>query len=348
MDFSNALSNALSSQRSSEDSDLLERSTRKRKVDNGTSKNAMPVPVENQPLDDNVVNPSSATVESGTSTPVVDPTDSAMQIAGAGDEQQSAGADPGSGTSLPPPTATAMPRSYLDSVVAAVGDGVVEIGATAEVEDQAAGLPSTTNPAAGARGGTAAAGKSKPYGSWMLVTRKEYRPSGRSAGSGKQPETGSRNASAGGATPTQNASGSRFAPLEEDAGMARQPSRARRANVIVNERQIENERATARSMPRTGTDQVPRQPSRGSGSRRAAEEDEHVVIRGELGGQVINSTRVTHEDGPTANNEESGAHPLEHHTDPPDDFDTEGDVVMEIEDPNGESLKEGGVATTSV
>nr|GLL49392.1 uncharacterized protein LOC109193865 [Ipomoea trifida] len=345
---SNALS-ALSAQRSSEDSDLLERSTRKRKVNDGTSGTALPVPAETQPLEDTMAPPSSVEVVGGGSSPAVDLPASAMQIEEVRDGIQSVAADPDSGTPIPPPIANALPRSYLDTMA----------GVT----------PPTASPAAGTQGGSAAAGKSKPYGSWMIVTRKDNRPIGRSNGSGKQPETGGRNASAGGVTPTHSASGSRFAPLVEDSGadlpppqerherragkqpvengseVARQPSRARRANVIVNERQIENDRAMARAVPTTETEQVASRQSRGSGSRRAAEEDEHVVIRGEMGGQVIHSTRVVTEDVPTVSNEESADHSREHHTDPPDDFDMEGDVVMEIEDQNGESLTEGGVAT---
>nr|GLL27202.1 uncharacterized protein LOC109150389 [Ipomoea trifida] len=63
----------------------------------------------------------------------------------------------------------------------------------------------------------------------------------------------------------------------------------------------------ARATPPTVTDQVPKRQSRGSGSRRAAEEDEHTVIKGEMGGQaawltnnglseVVHSTWNTHDD----------------------------------------------------
>nr|GMD17672.1 uncharacterized protein LOC109156749 [Ipomoea batatas] len=347
-------SNAVSAQRSYEDSDLLERSTRKRKVDDGTSEIAMSVPVETHPREEIVVPPSSAEVDGGALTLVEDPLASAMQIEDVRDEQQSAAADPGSGTPLPSPIANAMPRSYLDSVVgsgsgaapflltslpedevedsmgddAGTGDGVAEFGACAEVDDQDAAVSPNANPAVGTRGGTAIARRSKPYGSWMIVTRKDHRQTGRPSGSKEEAGTG---------LPPLLEQSERRAdkqPAVSGSDVARQPSRTRRANVIVNERQIENERATA---------QVPRRQSRGSGSRRAAEEDEHVVIRGEMGGQVINSARVANEEGPTANTEESEAQSQEHHTDPPDDFDMEGDVVMEIEDPNGENLTEGGI-----
>nr|GMD48478.1 uncharacterized protein LOC109156749 [Ipomoea batatas] len=334
----NALS-ALSAQRSSEDSDLLERSTRKRKVNDGTSSAALPVPAESPPLDDTMAPPSSVEGVGEVSTPAIDLPESAMQIEDVRDGTQSVAADPVADTPIPPPIANAVPRSYLDTVA----------GATTP----------TASPAVGTRNGSAGAVKSKPYGSWMIVTRRDNRQPGRSNGSGKQPETGGRNASAGGVTQTNSASGSRFAPLVEDAEgslpspqeryerragkqpvengseVARPTSRARRANVIVNERQIANDRAMARAETSTETEQVATRQSRGSGSRRAAEEDEHVVIRGEMGGQVIHSTRVVNEDVPTVSNEESADHSREHHTDPPDDFDVEGDVVMEIEDQNG-------------
>nr|GMC92859.1 uncharacterized protein LOC109156749 [Ipomoea batatas] len=372
---SNALS-ALSAQRSSEDSDLLERSTRKRKVNDGTSSAALPVPAETQPLDDTMAPPSSVEGVGGVSTPAVDLPASAMQIEDVRDGIQSVAADPVADMPIPPPIANAVPRSYLDTVVgsgsAGTGDEGEELGACAELVDQAEATTPAASPAVGTRSGSAVAVKSKPYGSWMIVTRRDNRQPGRSNGSGKQPETGGRNASAGGVTQTHSASGSRFAPLVEDAEgslpsqqerherragkqpvetgseVARPTSRARRANVIVNERQIENDRAMPRVETSTETEQVASRQSRGSGSRRAAEEDEHVVIRGEMGGQVIHLTRVVNEDVPTVSNEESADHSREHHTDPPDDFDVEGDVVMEIEDQNGESLTEGGVATTAV
>nr|GLL37713.1 titin homolog isoform X2 [Ipomoea trifida] len=73
----------------------------------------------------------------------------------------------------------------------------------------------------------------------------------------------------------------------------------------------------------------------GSGSRRAAEEDEHVVVRDENGGS---------ESSPIASTDATS----EHHADPLDALDVEGDVVMEIEDPNVDVQMEGGAATSSV
>nr|GLL44596.1 uncharacterized protein LOC109191857 [Ipomoea trifida] len=347
----------------------------------------MTVPVETHPREETVVPPSPAEVERETSTLATDPPASAMHIE---EDQRSAAADPGSGPPRHSPIANALPRLYLDSVVgsgsgaapfllpslpedevddsmgddAGTGDGVAGPGATEAADDQNAAVPPNVNPAVTTRGDSAISCRPTPYGSWMIVTRKDHRQTGRPSGSGRQTDQRGSNTAAGGAGPSQNASGSRFAPLEEgvEAGLpssqqhcerragkqptmsgsdvARQPSRPRRPNVIANERQIENERAMARSTPPTVTDQAPRRQSRGSGSRRAAEDDEHTVIRGEMGGQVINSTRVATEEAPTPTAEESEALSQEHHTDPPDGLDMEGDVFMEIEDPNGDNLTE--------
>nr|GMD39368.1 Retrovirus-related Pol polyprotein LINE-1 [Ipomoea batatas] len=381
-------SNALSAQRSDEDSDLLERSTRKRKVDGGSSEIAMTVPVETHPREETVVPSSSTAAARETSTLATDPPASTMHIE---EDQRSTAADPGSGTPRTSPIANALPRSYLDSVVgsgsgaapfllsslpeddvddsmgddAGTGDGVAGLGATEAADDHNTAVPPNENPTVTTRGNSVVSCRPKPYGSWMIVTRKDNRQTGRPSGSGRQTDQRGSNSAAGGAGPSQNTSGSRFAPLEEgvEAGLpssqqncerragkqpavsgsdvARQPPRPRRPNVIANERQIENDRAMARSTPPTVTDQAPRRQSRGSGSRRAAEEDEHTVIRGELGGQVINSTRVATEEAPTATAEESEVLSQEHHTDPPDGLDMEGDVVMEIEDHNGDNLTEG-------
>nr|GLL27203.1 hypothetical protein Itr_chr05CG12340 [Ipomoea trifida] len=197
MEDSNALS-ALSAQRSSEDSDLLERSTRKRKVDDGSSEIAMTVPVETHPRE-----------ETGDLTLATDPPASAMHIE---DDQRSAAADPGSGTPRRSPIANALPRSYLDSVVgsgsgaapillpslpedevddsmgddAGTGDGVAGFGASVEVDDQNAAVPPNVNPAVTTRGDVDVSRRPNPYGSWMIVTRKDHRQTGRPSGSGRQ------------------------------------------------------------------------------------------------------------------------------------------------------------------
>nr|GLL33563.1 uncharacterized protein LOC109146841 [Ipomoea trifida] len=78
--------------------------------------------------------------------------------------------------------------------------------------------------------------------------------------------------------------------------------------------------------------------SSGTSSRRAAEEDEHVVIRGENGGNLISSSRVYTGEVCVEAVPADGCSSPEHHGDPPDAFDPEGDVVMEIEDPCDSSL----------
>ncbi|XP_019166877.1 PREDICTED: uncharacterized protein LOC109162645 [Ipomoea nil] len=69
----------------------------------------------------------------------------------------------------------------------------------------------------------------------------------------------------------------------------------------------------------------------GGGSRKAAEEDEHVVVRGTQGGLVIRSSRVYVGDTGGIAPSPVWHHPTEHHGDPPEQFDDEGDVVMDLE-----------------
>ncbi|XP_019186552.1 PREDICTED: uncharacterized protein LOC109181256 [Ipomoea nil] len=61
------------------------------------------------------------------------------------------------------------------------------------------------------------------------------------------------------------------------------------------------------------------------------EEDEHVVIRGAQGGLVIQSSRVYVWDTGGSAPSSVWHHPTEHHGDPPEQFDDEGDVVMDLE-----------------
>nr|GMD45630.1 golgin subfamily A member 6-like protein 22 isoform X3 [Ipomoea batatas] len=93
----------------------------------------------------------------------------------------------------------------------------------------------------------------------------------------------------------------------------------RRANnVIVNERQIVNERAQGRT-------------------------DNPLEKE-----QVIQSNRVLNGENPESSPIASTDATSEHHADPLDALDVEGDVVMEIEDPNVDVQMEGGAATSSV
>lgn len=107
------------------------------------------------------------------------------------------------------------------------------------------------------------------------------------------------------------------------------------ANVIANERQITNEpaappRATTENTPIGGTART------SSTSRRAAEEDEHVVVKGERGGASVELTRVCTGNYMANAAPSSTCSAPEHHGDPLDGYDIEGDVVMEVEDINEE------------
>ncbi|XP_031101937.1 uncharacterized protein LOC116005840 [Ipomoea triloba] len=105
--------NALDSQRYSEESDQLERSTRKRKVTDDAAGTASTEPTETTPLEQL----SPAEVEVVSETPLNDPTGTAMQIEGDGGINHEAVAD--HATESPPQASImdALPRSYRDSVV---------------------------------------------------------------------------------------------------------------------------------------------------------------------------------------------------------------------------------------
>lgn len=121
---------------------------------------------------------------------------------------------------------------------------------------------------------------------------------------------------------------------EGPSSVSKSPSvggRSRRANVIANGKQIMNDAPAA---PPSAREQTPTggHTLRGSCSRRAAEEDEHVVVRGEKGDNLIESTRVSIREQLHADTPNTACPSPEHHEDPPDGFDFDGDVVMDIED----------------
>nr|GLL37462.1 uncharacterized protein LOC109193892 [Ipomoea trifida] len=262
-------------------------------------------------------------------------------------------AAPGSGTTPTAPIGNAPPRSP-DEAVGETSAGVAGV-------EQVAAMPPHGNQPARNNAAMAAPRRSNPYGSWMIVTRNDRRQSGRQSGNGKHTDTGGRAPTSGGAN---RASGSRYAPLEEEevtedpqapeqparradkqpvvsgSDAARHRNRSRRANVVVNEKQIENDRSTHQPTATAITEPVSQRRMAGLGPRRAAEEDEHVVIRGEQGGQVIHSTRVANGEAPVTTSIGPDNSSPEHHSDPPDGFDLEGDVVMEIENPADENLME--------
>nr|GMD73267.1 uncharacterized protein LOC109181278 [Ipomoea batatas] len=110
---SNVNANALESQRSSEDSDLLERSTRKRKAAGGASDSQSSLPMESP--DDGSTIPGD--VEVVAETPLGDDLVSGMQVEESSESQPMAAAETGSGSVPVPPIVEAPPRSYRDSVV---------------------------------------------------------------------------------------------------------------------------------------------------------------------------------------------------------------------------------------
>nr|GMD66280.1 uncharacterized protein LOC109156749 [Ipomoea batatas] len=76
----------------------------------------------------------------------------------------------------------------------------------------------------------------------------------------------------------------------------------------------------------------------------AAEEDEHVVNRGEEGGNIINTTIVVTQDHEDHGLDAAVDHSQEHHTNPPVGFDGEGNIVMEDDMPQDPGLPEEATA----
>ncbi|XP_031131901.1 uncharacterized protein LOC116033288 [Ipomoea triloba] len=176
-----------------------------------------------------------------------------------------------------------------------------------------------------------------PYGSWMIVTRKDRRTPGGSGGQGRQDERLNQRAQPAAARTAQRASGSRFVHLDEESadvvpdevvadrqGLSEQNNQPMDTLAANDSNAVPN--SVRESTPTRGTT------FRGAHPRRAVEEDEHVVVRGANGGGLIESTRVC--TGEPSGAAESGSicPSPEHHRDPPEGLDHEGDVVMDIED----------------
>nr|GMD21662.1 hypothetical protein Iba_chr08aCG3400 [Ipomoea batatas] len=119
-------------------------------------------------------------------------------------------------------------RSYLDSVVGKGTDAapfgcpntvVTNTPAAAGIEAQ---QPPTVNDPipitqpAGLAAGMATTSRVRPYGSWILVTRKERGQAGRPQGTSNQRTTAGQNAGQGRAQGNVAARGSRFVPLETE------------------------------------------------------------------------------------------------------------------------------------
>ncbi|XP_019160127.1 PREDICTED: uncharacterized protein LOC109156749 [Ipomoea nil] len=209
----------------------------------------------------------------------------------------------------------------------------------------------------------------EPFGVWMIAPGRKQR-------TGAKPKQGDRK-TGNSAHRTHGANMSRFAPLvshgdidepiagneaenelntevnrsnavielTKDPQEATRPGiRSKRPNIIAIERQILNEPRAGSGSQIKADEQADRgQRSIGSGSRRAAEEDEHVVIRGEQGGRVISSTRVINDDRAMELPSPVWQNANEHHSDPPDNFDKEGDVVMGLDGNTAHDVGVGGI-----
>nr|GMC51518.1 uncharacterized protein LOC109158503 [Ipomoea batatas] len=367
----------LSSQRSSEDLDLLERSTKKSKhIARGPADSAMEI-VEETPQSSGVGNEDMESEEVVAETPVGD--QGAIGLNGSASDPAEAipaTSDLGKDGHTSVPIADEEPaiphggvpaRSYLDTVV---GTGTE---ANARVNEEAAADRDRSRGHSGENDGSAEERRvplagNRPYGSWMIVTRKERRQQGRPAGQTHPGETTVQGSAGGRQKEIPTGTGSRFALLgndDEQEGYEQQAEtvalgghqnraqptglggRSRRSNVIASEKQIQNEVHTPRAVPTNERNLSTGRRSSGACSRRAAEEDEHVVIRGEQGGKVT-STTVVHPDdaeGSGVNDVPAMNQPTsEHHADPPGAIDEEGDVIMEVDNLQKDVGDDGGDA----
>nr|GMD98897.1 uncharacterized protein LOC109156749 [Ipomoea batatas] len=313
-----------SPQRSSEDDDLLACSTKKSKVGGGsTGGNTLAVDA-GSPSSVDVGAQAEADEEMVAETPleelpVQNESDSAMQIETipaspiAGDQDAVDGAAKDLPSEVP---ADVRPRSYLDSVV---GQGSDAVPFLAEVTVRDSDLP---------------VGQEEGF---MVDIHAEGTEIDQSS-----PGTECFNWKwQGGGAST---SGSRFAPLEGTDDREQIPVAIPDA-VPVREN---GERSTAdltrvpqqsRAAPVAAESSSPRTSNRGL--RRAVEEDEHTINRGEHGGAVVSTTRVLNSDHGEPASTDSAGPSNEHYGDPPDGVDCEGDVVMEIEDQQGTGHAEG-------
>nr|GMD88075.1 uncharacterized protein LOC109158503 [Ipomoea batatas] len=189
-----------------------------------------------------------------------------------------------------------------------------------------------------------------PYGPWMIATRKERpwmiatrkerrqvgRPGFRFAPLEPEVTVGEHAEEDNSMPPVNTNRRSDRQQMGKSSGpsLATMGVQNRRPNVIVSEKQIANDPSTPSPLI-TGTVPVSSRMSTSTSSRRAAEEDEHVVIRGENGGSLISSSRVHTGEVQNAAVLDDSCPIMEHHGYPPKAFDCEGDVVMEIEDNSG-------------
>nr|GMC80249.1 uncharacterized protein LOC109167347 [Ipomoea batatas] len=344
----------ISSQRYAEDADLLERSTKKSKEGMGSADDMESDSEACSPSStDHVMDPVGLETPSS-DLPVGDPPvlneqlEASVPLTGIAAGQASHAAPPVGDSGV------TRPRSYLDSVVGKGADAApFLIDEVADVNE-----PNTEEscPTVTAEGGAAATdGTENPNPMGPTV-------GGVSEGQRSHPAA---------AKETVGATGSRFNPLEteeesgpenaaaetrelhadtenpeksdgvmgppQSASQARLEGRQRRSNVIANEKQIANEpNPGRRSSAEVG--ETSGQSHHRRGPRRAAEEDEHVVNRGEDGGNVIRTTTVSTQELAAVVPAIADTETPEHHADPPEGLDAEGDVVME-DDISRESVR---------
>nr|GLL33547.1 uncharacterized protein LOC109150389 [Ipomoea trifida] len=354
----------LSAKRSSEDQDLLERSTKKPNVDGGDAVlDDMEVAVELGDAQAEAT-PDLGSVEVVAETPVAEQGEARIK-----------GSDVGAvnNGSEAPSAEVETHDPGLQSKSAEVVNAATRRKSAEECDGQAPEEGNDENQTE--NGGHARPSAStvpvqhkvvggRPYGPWMIATRRERRqvanggaPGGPLAVRGQKPQAGT-GGQAGVAT------GSRFAPLGDDgvatveedvategemqhgadttarggadSNTAPLGGRQKRANVIANEKQITNEPQASQSTRGAEPTPVPRRATNTNGPRRAAEEDGHVVVRGAQGGKVINSETISSPDTQAVRLDVEDQLTTEHHRDPPEEFDAEGDVVMDVEVQQGQ------------
>nr|GLL45205.1 uncharacterized protein LOC109156749 [Ipomoea trifida] len=372
-------SKPLSSQRSVEDSDLLERSTKKSKHRAGDpAVSAMEI-VDESPSSEEVGGQAMESVEVVAETPLGNQESFGCPVHQADQEEvitETPTALPADPVAVESSPASAGPvdhppvRSYLEteSCPTCPKQGDQDDPALAVAVEMATTThgngATVANVGATGTGSTFLHG-SRPYGPWMIATRRERRSQG--GPQGFRPAEGVQHrGTTGPVKETVSANGSRFALLENEAETENLPNqviaetganppaesrptglggRSRRANVIVNERQIQNERNSPRPESEKAKASSQGQKTTGSCSRRAAEEDEHVVNRGMQGGKVVSSTVIQNGDSNVAEVPLETQPPAEHHGDPPGGFDDEGDVIMDEDSPISAEELAGGDAT---
>ncbi|XP_019189720.1 PREDICTED: uncharacterized protein LOC109184127 [Ipomoea nil] len=266
------------------------------------------------------------------------------------------------------------------------GNKVAVVGDDPEQTDKAPGEkpPGTTAETANQR--TSVAEEKAPFGSWMIVKKTDRRPGRRSGPTRGNSQVADHTAQSrsrflplvapeaeiqGDAEKQTDMTGD-SARQAEDLRVNAAPQQAkekrmpaelrkngegqsgakvrnqRRPNVVANEKQVTNQPGA--KQPTTAAVES-RQESRGAlrvGARRAAEEDEHVVVRGEQGGAIIQTERIYSEQMISASPMQALEDVGEHHNDKPYHLDDDGDEMMADEVSFGIArAPAGGISTSS-